>query len=66
MRATAVVRRQGRRLALAMLCLCCLPALAAAETPASQEPAEGFFLSPKLRRLIGSHTSYQFGDPDQR
>jgi hypothetical protein len=50
--------------------LCCLgplPALAEPEMPVlAQPPAEGFFLGPKLRRLVASHTSYQFGDPDNR
>ncbi|MBI4799343.1 MAG: omptin family outer membrane protease [Desulfarculus sp.] len=44
-----------------------LPALAAPTEPLLAEaPPEGFYVSPKLRRLLGSHTSYQFGDPLER
>ncbi|MFH1032947.1 MAG: omptin family outer membrane protease [Pseudomonadota bacterium] len=48
-----------------LLGLCCLPALAAPEALPPQA-IEGFYISPKLRRLVNSHTSYQFGDPEQR
>ena len=41
------------------------PARAMMEAPVlSEPPVEGFFISPKLRRLFNSHTSYQFGDPE--
>ncbi|MBI4799342.1 MAG: omptin family outer membrane protease [Desulfarculus sp.] len=41
------------------------PALALPEAVMLEAPpAEGFYLSPKLRRLVKSHTSYEFGDPD--
>ncbi|MBI5523680.1 MAG: omptin family outer membrane protease [Desulfarculus sp.] len=50
-----------------MLGLGCLPALATpAEPPPAEAPAEGFYVAPKVRRLLSSHTSYQFGNPLER
>lgn len=55
-----------------LLTLGWLPALAAPAEPTPAEAAfqtpqdQGFFISPKVRRLFNSHTSYQFGNPFER
>ncbi|MBI5523681.1 MAG: omptin family outer membrane protease [Desulfarculus sp.] len=54
----------------ALLAALLLPSLAmAGPAPEATSPVitpeQGFFLSPKLRRLVKSHTSYEFGNPDQ-
>ena len=51
-------------LALLLIPGLCLAAPAAPDAPGGDE-AMGFFLAPQIKRFLRSHTSYQFGDPEQ-